>query len=102
MSNEQTTRHSVKALPMDDKTIVEREILKIIRKGNGEYGWYSIGVRFSNMNVPRIPGIMECLVDLEKRRFICEFSDEKSKRARYEITEAGISFLERLENESSN
>ena len=82
---------------MNDKEIVEREVLKIIRNGKGQYGWYVIAQTLANRDVPRIPGLRETLVELEKRDLIWRRPGEDPSRDGWDLTEKGRLFLEQLD-----
>jgi hypothetical protein len=81
---------------MDDKTIFEKTVLQIIKDGNGEYGWYNIAGRLSNLDVPRSIDLMECLRDLEKRSLARTLPKEEMPHGVWELTEQGNIFLAQL------
>jgi PadR family transcriptional regulator PadR len=75
-------------------TDYEIVLLDLVRKGKGEWGWYQIERRLSNMDVPREPGAMTILKSLKGRGLVVRHVTPGQPNDRWEITDAGRAELE--------
>jgi DNA-binding PadR family transcriptional regulator len=81
---------------MNSQDKFEKAILKVIRDGKGEYGWYIIEMRLSILDVPRDINLMDTLKELEKRGLITSIPRET--HGKWELTEQGNILLDHLES----
>jgi PadR family transcriptional regulator PadR len=78
---------------MESTTELELFLLRLVDRGQGNWSWYEIGMRLSNMEAPRSPDMLLVLKRLETRGLVKRIMAMGSPRDKWELTESGKTFL---------
>lgn len=75
------------------------EILKTVKKFDGQYGWYQLDRAISSSGIVINENLLGVLRELEAHGFISSLNDEKGKDPKYLLTPTGRHRLEQQHDE---